>query len=130
MKNEILSFNKLEKSPSSMEESINNVLKSGQYKFATQHESQAGKLILSLFLDSGPASKVQAKVFRAQNTEDLQKQVNNFFQKPGVKLKYYTQSGGSRTIIGVVFYEVEVQQTTTTPAPLTTTPPVTTIPSQ
>ena len=123
MKNEILSFNKLEKSPSAMEESINSVLKGGQYKFATQHESQTGKLILSLFLDSGPASKVKAKVIRAQNPDDLQKQVNDFFKNPKIKLKYYTQSGGSKTIIGVIFYEQEAAQTTPKDTNTTTTTP-------
>ena len=115
MKNEILSFSKIQKSPHLIEEGLNKVLVLGQYKFATQHESKSGRLVLSLFIDPKAPSKVKAKVFRDQNVEGLQQQINVFFSKSGAKMKYFTQSGGGNTIIAVVYYEEDKVPATTDP---------------
>lgn len=104
MQLKLFSFTKIEKNPIIIEERINEFLKDKAFKMATQSESvNSGKFLLSVYYED-KKSKIQAKVFKDINHQNLEKKINEFLET-GVTMKWTSQSSTTSSIYVVIFFE-------------------------
>lgn len=104
MQSKTLSFSKVEKSITKIDNDLNAILEKVTFKFATHNQSQTkGKMIVTLFFDEKPG-KVRAKAFKGQSHRDLDDIVNEFIADK--KVQFVTQNFIGSSIYTIIYYLV------------------------
>jgi len=102
MQSQTLSFSKIEKSISRIDNDLNSLLEKITFKFATHNQSAIkGKMIVTIFYDEKPG-KVRAKAFKDQSHKNLDQVVNNFISDK--KVQFVTQTFIGSSIYTIVYY--------------------------
>ena len=118
MLSKTFTFNKIQKTTDKIEEELNAFLKKHEFKYATQNESTLkGKFIVTIFAVKG-SSSIRAKAFKDQNIQELDKKVNDFLHKNG--MKFVTQTFVGSSVYTVIFYDSKAETPPTTTATTTT----------
>ena len=128
MQSKTLSFSKIEKTISKIDNKINDLLETVNFKFATQNQSHVrGKMVVTIFFDKGP-STVRAKAFKDQDDQKLDGIINEFIKDK--KVIFTTQSFIGSNIYTILYYSVkEVKETPPTGNKPTDTTPTESAPS-
>jgi hypothetical protein len=104
MQSQTLSFSKVEKSITKIDNDLNAILEKVTFKFATQNQSAIkGKMVVTLFYEEKPG-KIRAKAFKDQSHKNLDTHVNEFISDK--KVQFVTQTFIGSSIYTIVYYVI------------------------
>jgi predicted CopG family antitoxin len=97
-------FSRIEKTVDKIENTINDHLKSYDFKFATQNESVVkGKFIVTILGKKKNNSTIRVKAFKSQHHKDIDENVNAFLEDKS--MKFITQTFVGSNIYTLIFFD-------------------------